>query len=120
MPQESNSLYSRKTVSEAALLLAIGVAFYLCWRLAQPFLTAVTWALALAVVGHPLDRLLERHLKPGLAALLTLIIITVMLVAPGFLLIQNLRDDATCDLTLLRPNLISASLPQFASRDRFS
>src|SRR3954453_6899446 len=105
MPEHAIALYSRKRVGEVALLAAIGVSFYLCWRLAEPFLTAITWALALAVVGFPLQRLLEARLKPGLAAAITLVIVTLVLVGPCVLLLQSLLDEAGSGIALLRQNL---------------
>jgi predicted PurR-regulated permease PerM len=51
------------------LLAATALAVYVCCRLAEPFLPALAWALALAVVAHPLHTWLLRRLhRPSLAA----------------------------------------------------
>jgi predicted PurR-regulated permease PerM len=91
---EPDRLYSRKRIGEAALLLATCIALYLCWQLVRPFLAAITWALALAVVGHPLQRWLERWLRPNPAALFAVVVITILLLAPGVFLLQKGFDEA--------------------------
>jgi predicted PurR-regulated permease PerM len=63
-------------VGATALLLA------LCWQLVRPFLTPLAWALALAVVAHPLHGWLARRIKhPGVAAGVAVFLIAVVLVA---------------------------------------
>ena len=43
--------------------------FYICYRLTLPFLPALAWALALAVVTYPLHGWIERRIKrPNIAA----------------------------------------------------
>jgi predicted PurR-regulated permease PerM len=101
----------RKRIGNAALLLATGVAFYLCWLLARPFLAAITWALALAVIGYPLYRRLEGRLRPNLAALISVLTIAVILLAPGFLAAAgNLqRSGRQPDRALREPELGATS-----------
>jgi predicted PurR-regulated permease PerM len=52
----SKGWLSRERVETLVLLLATLFASYRCFRLAEPFLPALTWALALAVVGYPVHR----------------------------------------------------------------
>jgi predicted PurR-regulated permease PerM len=70
------------------------IALYLCWLLARPFLAAITWALALALVAYPLQYRFERWLRPNLASLLTILAIMVVLLAPGTFLLQRILDEA--------------------------
>ena len=47
---------------------------WLCWQLAKPFVPALTWALVLAVLAHPMhERLLARLKRPSLSAALAVI-----------------------------------------------
>ena len=85
---------SRKSVGEISLLLLTGLAFYLCWQLASPFLAAITWALALAVVTHPLHRRLEARLSPNMAAFLAVFAVLFIFIAPGIFLFQQGYDEA--------------------------
>ena len=67
---------SRKRVEALGLLLATLFAIYLCFRLTEPFLPALTWALALAVVGYPVHRWMQKRIRhPSIAAGITLAII---------------------------------------------
>jgi predicted PurR-regulated permease PerM len=51
---------SRERVEALVLLLATLFAIYLCFRLTEPFLPALIWALALAVVGYPVHRWMQK------------------------------------------------------------
>jgi predicted PurR-regulated permease PerM len=56
---------------------------YLCFRLTEPFLPALTWALALAVVGYPVHRWMQKCIRhPSIAAGITLTIILIVIVVP--------------------------------------
>ena len=93
-PQEFEGLYSGRHVRDAVLLLLTGTALYFCWRLARPFLAGITWALALAVVAYPLHCRLERWFAPSPAALLSVLVIVIVLLAPSVLLVHNVMDEA--------------------------
>lgn len=116
MAPERVELYSRKRIGEAALLLVTGIAFYLCWQLAKPFLAAIAWGLALAVVGHPLHRRLERWLHPNPAALLAVIAITFILLAPGVFLLERVLDEAGGSLPIIGASVSPARLHEIAGQ----
>ena len=65
-----------------ALLLGVGVllALYLCWRIVVPFLPALCWAFALALIGDPIYVWLVRRRLPRNLAALGVIILTAMVV----------------------------------------
>ena len=74
----------------AALTL---IAIYLCWLMTAPFLSAFTWAFALAVAFSPVRRWLTSRM-PGLAA--TLLILAALVVAvslPGALIGHQLLNE---------------------------
>ncbi len=112
MAPGQDQLDSRKWIGEAALLLLTCIAFYLCWQMARPFLAAITWALALAVVGHPMHRLLERRLRSNLAAFFAVIAVTIVLLAPGVLLLQTVIAEAGKSLAMIGDSLTPARLNQ--------
>jgi predicted PurR-regulated permease PerM len=85
--------YPGKQVRDVGLLLLTGLALYLCWLLARPFLSAIAWALALAVVAHPLHRRFELCLRPSLAALFSVLAVSVVLLTTGALLLQKFYDE---------------------------
>jgi len=64
-----------------ALLLGVSLAFVL---LMKPFFAPIFWAVAMAVIFHPVERLLEKRLGdcPNINALITLVIGIVIVVIP--------------------------------------
>ncbi len=115
-PRVEAAGYSRENLGHAVLLLITCIGLYLCWLLARPFLTAITWALALAVIGQPLHRRLGRLLKPDAAALLAVTAITVILLAPGTFLFQKIFDEAGDRLVTIGRSLNREALYNAASQ----
>jgi predicted PurR-regulated permease PerM len=118
-PERSVGLYSGRQVRDAALLLLTGIALYLCWLLARPFLAGITWALALAVVAYPLQYRFERWFRPNPAALLSLLMIVIVLLAPGTLLMQKALEEAGGSLGAIGRNFSSARIQETAERYPF-
>ena len=84
------------------VLLAITVAgLWLCVRMALPFLPALAWSLALAVLFVPLQRRLEHRLAPSVAALTTVLTVALIVVVPATLIGQRLVGEATQGAQLL-------------------
>ena len=85
------------------LATATVLAFYVCYRLALPFLPALTWALALAVVTQPLHgRILKLTGRPNLAAALSVLVVAALIVAPAVLLARQLVGEAGRGLEALK------------------
>src|SRR5678816_2019724 len=86
-----------RSVRLTTIVLAIvtALALFLCWMLVIPFLKPVTWALAFAVAAHPLYGWLERKLhRKNLAAAISVLLVAMILIAPGVPLIQALTHEA--------------------------
>jgi predicted PurR-regulated permease PerM len=78
-----------------ALLAATLIAFYLCFQLALPFLSALAWAVALAIVVGPLHRRLERRFGPGnLSAGLAVAVVVLVVLGPLIFIIERLASEA--------------------------
>jgi predicted PurR-regulated permease PerM len=79
------------------------IALYLCYRLAQPFLPSVAWALALAVVAWPVHkRIAARVPSAAAAAAVSLVLIVLILVGPALLVIHSLVSEAAEGVELIR------------------
>ncbi|MCC6406204.1 MAG: AI-2E family transporter [Planctomycetes bacterium] len=86
---------SRSHVQTIVLTSLTAVGLYLCYRLAMPFLPALAWALALAVVFSPLQRWLETKLRrPNLAAGVCVVAIGLIVVVPVAFVSQHLVQEA--------------------------
>ncbi|HWR15646.1 MAG TPA: AI-2E family transporter [Terriglobales bacterium] len=89
-----SSTTSRNQIKVAGLLLATLVVIYLCYRILLPFFPALTWAIALAVVTRPLHRVLDRRLRNRtLSSFLAVIIITLVLVIPLFVITEQVVSE---------------------------
>ncbi|MDQ2945988.1 MAG: AI-2E family transporter [Acidobacteriota bacterium] len=77
------------------LWIAVALVGYLCWLLVAPFLPALAFGFALAMVGKPLFHWLMAKLKRrNTAALISVILICLTLVVPVIFLIQVLVHEA--------------------------
>lgn len=86
---------SRERAQALVLLVATALAVYLCYRLARPFLPAMAWALALAVIAHPLhDRLARRIRQADVAAGVAVALVAVAIVAPTIFITHRIGREA--------------------------
>jgi predicted PurR-regulated permease PerM len=79
-----------------AILGVITVAgVILCYRLASPFLPALTFAIALAVVARPMHLRIARRLDhPSIAAILSVVLVTAIVVLPLAFATHQLAQEA--------------------------
>ena len=67
----------------APLAVVLLIALYLCFRILQPFLNVLLWAVVLAVVFTPVHAQVARRIpRPGLAAAASTLLILVTILAP--------------------------------------
>ena len=66
-----------------AVMALTGLSVYLCWLIMEPFLYAMMWAAVLKIMFNPVhSRLLARTRRPGLAALLSVLVVMVVGIIP--------------------------------------
>ena len=86
---------------------------YLCRLVAFPFLSALTWALAFAVVVAPFHRQLEARLSHrNLAGLITVLIVALTVVVPASFVGERLVREATKGAELVRTKIESGEWRQ--------
>jgi predicted PurR-regulated permease PerM len=86
---------TRERALALVLVIATGIACFLCYLLARPFLPTLAWALALAVIARPVhDWIAARVRHPGLAAGLAVAFVAVLLIAPASFVLQQLTSEA--------------------------
>ena len=77
------------------LMSATGLGLYLCYRMALPFVPALTWALALAVLFMPVHRWLKSTLKgSNLAGSVSVLVIALIVIVPAAFMGQRLVSEA--------------------------
>lgn len=92
-----NATEQRTSAYGRVVVLGVFTAIFciLCALMAWPFLSAFAWALALAVVAHPLHAWLERRVRnANLAAALAVALVIVLVAVPAGLVLENLRREA--------------------------
>ena len=78
------------------LLVVTAAGVYLCYRMAEPFFPAFAGALALAVLFAPLHRWLDSRIRqPNLAALVSLLVITIIVGVPAMLVVEPIIGEAS-------------------------
>jgi len=87
---------TRERILVVVLVAASVLVGWLCWLLVQPFVPALTWAVVLAVIAHPLhQRLLARMPAwPNTAATLALVCVTVVIAVPSAILAREVVKEA--------------------------
>ena len=108
----SDMLLSRGRVSTIALLAITAISFYVCYLLALPFLASLAWALALAVIAHPMHAWIERRVRwPSLAAGISVAIIVLLILVPVIFVSHQVVNQINSTL-----EAIPKSLSGFAER----
>jgi predicted PurR-regulated permease PerM len=102
-----------------AVVLLLGYVFF---RMLTPFLAPLGWAAVLAIFVYPwYERLVPRQGRAG-AALVSTIVVTVLLVGPGFLILTAFVRESRAALSALNANTVAeqlATVEQAWDRVRF-
>lgn len=106
--KDNNNLdwWTRERIMTLALFLITAVALALSFLLVQPFIPALTWALALAIVIMPVHRWIERRIHtPNVAASVSVVLVAVTIVAPSYFIIQSVAHEVTVGVDQIRQKL---------------
>jgi predicted PurR-regulated permease PerM len=92
----NNGVWSPARLRGMALAVLAALGIYLCYRMAQPCIPSLVWAGALALVFTPFHRWIQARVRRrNLAAAFSLVIIGLLVVAPGTWFAQMLAEQAT-------------------------
>jgi predicted PurR-regulated permease PerM len=109
--ETGEGVLTRERMLVLVLLVATALAFYICYRLAYPFLPAIAWALALAVVAHPLHEWLARHIPNQHAgAALAVFIVALVIVAPALFVTDRLVRQAFAGSEMIKAEMETGHL----------
>lgn len=100
-----NAKYRDHFLTRERLLVIVLVAVsvlvaWLTWLLVEPFVPALTWAVVLAVIAHPLhERVLARMPRwPNAAATIALVCVTLVIAIPAVLLAREVVHEAVASV----------------------
>jgi predicted PurR-regulated permease PerM len=100
--QQHRGITAERLKIVALLVITVLVA-YLCYLLLMPFLPAIVWAIALAVVALPLQVIVERRIRnANLAAATTVLAVTIVLVIPIVIVAQQVIQEAASAIEAIR------------------
>src|ERR1700687_530442 len=106
----------------AFVLLAFTIAgIYVCFRLLLPFLPALVWALALAIVVVPAHRWVEAKLSnASFAAAISVVLIGLLVVAPVLLVSSRVIESAATGASIIRDEFASAEWPRVLENNKLA
>jgi predicted PurR-regulated permease PerM len=104
---QTGTVWGLRSRTQAFILLgAMGVGTYICYRLALPFLPALTWALALAILFVSSHRAIESRLKrPNLAATISVLMAALIVVAPAIFVAERLVNEAAKGASVIQAQI---------------
>ena len=86
---------TRQRIEALVLSVATFGGIYVCYLLALPFLSSLTWALVLAVLCASAHRAIEVKLgMPNLAATICVLMVALIVVAPATFVVERLINEA--------------------------
>lgn len=101
--ESDEGFLTRERVLALTLIAATVIAFYICYRLVHPFLPALAWALALAVIAHPLHGWIARRIRhPNIAAGVAVFIVSVAIIAPTLFVAERLASEGAKGLETMK------------------
>lgn len=102
-PLNANGWLSRERVQVVALAALTVLVLYLCYLIALPFLPAITWAVVLAVIAHPLhERIREKVHGKSVVAAIAVLLVTITLSVPTVLVVREIAQQATDSVEKVR------------------
>src|SRR5215213_3519692 len=86
------------------LLVATVAALYLCWKMLQPFIEVVLWAVVLVIVFFPIHRRIQARVgSPGWSALLSCLLVVFAILVPLTLLTFAVVNELSDFAQMLQP-----------------
>jgi predicted PurR-regulated permease PerM len=93
--EPADTWFTRERVLVIVLAIVTLAVCVLVFRLVEPFIPAITWALVLAVMAHPMHEAIVRRLRrPWLAAGLAVFAVTVVVALPATFVARQIASEA--------------------------
>lgn len=120
-PDDRDGIWTRDRALVLVLITATALLLLVCGLLIHPFFGSISWAIALAVIAHPLHRWLAGRIgKPSLAAAIAVVVIAVVIVAPAIFVGHNVVTEAAKGVQAIQSGFDEGKLQdQFSKHSRF-
>jgi predicted PurR-regulated permease PerM len=117
--RNGNGWFTRERVLVLVLAFTTAVVFYVCYLLVLPFAPALIWALAIAIVAHPLHEWIQRRIKRrSLAAALAVVAVTLTIVTPAVVVIHLATNEATASAETMKEMFSEGRWRDLAERNQ--
>ena len=101
--KEANVVFTRERVLTAVLALLTLLIIYVCYRIIEPFIPAIAFAVALAIAtSRPFNWLRSRLRGQTLSAAVAVLIVAVVIIAPAALLTTYIFQNAVEAVTAVQ------------------
>jgi predicted PurR-regulated permease PerM len=103
-PAASQGVFTRERVLTAVLAILTSLAIYLCYNIAEPFVPAIAFALALAVATQRPFRWIKKRVgrRQTLAAGLAVVLVALLIIVPAGLLTAYIVQVAVDNVGVLK------------------
>jgi predicted PurR-regulated permease PerM len=109
---------TRERLLVVVLLVVTAVVVYLCFQIAAPFVPALTWAIALTVIAHPLHARLCRWIdRRSIAAAITVVIVSMTLVAPSVFVVREIAAEIGRNVEKVDDEILAEQWQQAARKN---
>lgn len=106
--EQNTGRWTREHALVVVLVAATALLIGLCALFARPFLGSLAWALALAIVAHPLHRWFKRRIEnDNIASGVAVIIIALLIVGPALFVVQRVMLEAGAGLKTIEAGVQS-------------
>ena len=97
--ETQNGWFTRERIMVIVLAVITVFFFYLSYKLVLPFLPALTWAVAIAVVAYPVHDWMQRRIKrKSLVAGIAVLAVTVVILGPAVFVVHQVTNDAAANI----------------------
>lgn len=118
LAQSDSDWLTREKLLTLALLAVTVLLVYVCWLIVAPFFPALSWALALAIIAHPIHGWVARRIKnPAAASLISVAIVVLIVIGPVILVAQQVAGEASNKIRGVQEQAESGAWKEALTRD---
>ncbi len=109
----TSAVFTRERLLTAVLALLTLLIVYVCYRIVEPFVPAIAFALALAVATrHPVSWLRDRIGKPAVTAAIAVLLVALVIIGPAAFLISYIVQSAVESVSQLQQGSEATTIRQ--------
>lgn len=117
LPNDRRGWLSHERMLALVLLAMTIIATYLSYRILQPFLPALCWALALGIIADPLHQRIAGKVRfPGVAAGISVVLVVLLFVSPLIFVTQQMVLQVAVGAERIQQTLESGRLQEAVER----